>query len=148
MQRDLTALLEPVVESLGFELVWVQRAGDGQDTVIRVYIDAPDGIVVEDCERVSREISALMDVEDPVPGQYTLEVSSPGLDRPLVKPRHFDAVIGSDIKVRLGPHIDGRKRFRGRLDGRTGEMIDMTVDGESYQLALADIESARLVPEV
>lgn len=148
MQRDLTALLEPVAESLGYELVWVQLAGEGRDLVVRVYIDGPDGIGLEDCERVSREVSALMDVEDPISGNYTLEVSSPGLDRPLVKPQHFDDAVGSEIKVRLGPHIDGRKRFRGRLEGRTGEAIDITVDGEAHRLALADIESARLVPEV
>ena len=82
MQRDLTALIEPVVESLGYELVWLQLAGGDGEQILRLYIDHADGIGLGDCERVSREVSALMDVEDPISGHYTLEVSSPGLDRP------------------------------------------------------------------
>lgn len=148
MQRELTALIEPVVESLGYELVWLQLAAGDGDQLMRLYIDRPDGIVVEDCERVSREVSALMDVEDPISGHYTLEVSSPGLDRPLVKPEHFDAFTGSEIKLRLVDSIEGRKRFRGVLTARADGEIEMLVDGTSHRFALRDIESARLVPEI
>ncbi|WP_207774479.1 ribosome maturation factor RimP [Abyssibacter profundi] len=147
MQRDLTALIEPVVESLGYELVWLQLAGGDGEQILRLYIDHADGIGLGDCERVSREVSALMDVEDPISGHYTLEVSSPGLDRPLVKPQHFDAFVGWEIKLRLVDSIEGRKRFRGQLMARDDETIEMTVDGELHRFALRDIDTARLVPE-
>ncbi len=148
MQRELTALIEPVVELLGYELVWLQLAAGDRDQLVRLYIDREDGIGLGDCERVSREVSALMDVEDPISGNYTLEVSSPGLDRPLVKPEHFDAFAGSEIKLRLVDSIEGRKRFRGQLTARDDAEIEMVVDGTSHRFALRDIESARLVPEV
>lgn len=147
MQRDLTALIEPVVESLGYELVWLQLAGGDGEQIVRLYIDQEAGIGLGDCERVSREVSALMDVEDPISGHYTLEVSSPGLDRPLVKPQHFDAYIGWEIKIRLADSIEGRKRIRGQLIAREDDAIEMQVDGELHRFALRDIDTARLVPE-
>ncbi|MEN8822056.1 MAG: ribosome maturation factor RimP, partial [Abyssibacter sp.] len=124
-----------------------QLAGGDGEQIVRLYIDQEAGIGLGDCERVSREVSALMDVEDPISGHYTLEVSSPGLDRPLVKPQHFDAYIGWEIKIRLADSIEGRKRFRGQLIAREDDAIEMQVDGELHRFALRDIDTARLVPE-
>lgn len=147
LQRDLTALIEPVVESLGYELVLLQLAGGDGEQIVRLYIDHVEGIGVGDCARVSREVSALMDVEDPISGHYTLEVSSPGLDRPLVKPEHFDAFVGWEVKIRLVDSIEGRKRYRGQLMARSDDTIEIHVDGETHNFALRDIDTARLVPE-
>ncbi|MCC5861212.1 MAG: ribosome maturation factor RimP [Gammaproteobacteria bacterium] len=142
----MLARLEPLVESLGYELVDVECRVGGRDGVLRVFIDAEDGITLEDCERVSRQVSAWLDVEDPIPGQYRLEVSSPGLDRVLRTPAHFAHFSGEEIKVELAQPLEGRKRFRGRLEALDGEVIVVQVDGVLWRLPLAMIEHARLVP--
>ena len=112
-----------------------------------MFIDHPDGISLDDCEKVSLAVSALLDVEDPLPGQYNLEVSSPGLDRKLTKVEHFQRFQGETLKVSMRFPIDGRKRFRGTLVSSDDENIVVEVDGESYSLPMATIDTARLVPE-
>lgn len=144
----LMQLLEPGAAALGFELVAVEFGGRGGNRVLRAYIDAPGGVTVDDCESVSRQISAILDVEDPIPGRYTLEVSSPGVDRLLVKPRHFEQVVGEEIKVRTREPRDGRKRFRGRLQAVHDGVLEVVVDGETHRLPIADVEKARLVANV
>lgn len=144
--EELTRLLEPTVERLGFELSDLELRTGGRDGVIRVFIDKPEGVGLADCETVSRQISALLDVEDPVTGHYVLEVSSPGLDRKLTKPAHFERYIGEAVRVRLRFPVEGRKNFRGKLVAASEEQIDVEVDGELHSLAIATIESARLVP--
>ena len=149
MQDKLSTLLEPVVEDLGYELIWVQLAGGEGSQIVRVFIDHADGIDVDDCAKVSREISGVMDVEDPIPGNYTLEVSSPGLDRPLVKPAHFEQFAGQQIKLRTyAPSLEGRRRYTGTLKGVAGDEVEIEVDGELHAVPLDNIEIARLVPEV
>jgi ribosome maturation factor RimP len=146
MVRDeLKNLLEPVVEALGYELADLE-VRIGKDGVIRLFIDRPGGIGLADCETVSRQVSATLDVEDPLPGRYVLEVSSPGLDRTLTKPEHFQRFIGEVVKVKLRFPIDGRRNYRGSLKSATEENIEMEVDGALYRLPTATIESARLVP--
>ena len=115
---------------------------------MRIYIDKADGIDVEDCEAVSRQVSAILDVEDPLPGHYTLEVSSPGLDRTLTKPAHFERFMGEDVRVKLRFPLDGRRNFKGALKSVDEDNIEVEVDGESHSLPLATIESARLVPQL
>jgi ribosome maturation factor RimP len=143
---QLRKLLEPVVEDLGYELVLVELVGTGQRT-LRLYIDAPGGVNLDDCEQVSRNVSAMLDVDDPIAGTYSLEVSSPGLERPLVREAHFRNHVGERVKIRLAREVLGRKRFTGTL----AEVIDggvvVEVDGEPYELSYDDIESARLAPE-
>jgi len=140
-------MLEPVVEALGFELVDVELAGSSGNALLRVYIDSLGGVTVDDCATVSRQVSAVLDVEDPVPGKYALEVSSPGLDRPLVKLKDFQRFTGDEIKVRMVRPILGRRNFTGRLAGIEGESIVLEVGAESFSLPLDDIEKARLVPK-
>ncbi len=144
---ELFELLEPGAAALGFELLAVEISGSGGSTVLRAYIDGADGVAVDDCARVSRQLSAILDVEDPLPGRYTLEVSSPGLDRPLSKRRHFELAIGQDVNIRTGPRVVGRHRFTGVLRRVTDDTVVVDVDGEPYDIPLLDIVKARLVPD-
>lgn len=151
MRGDLGRLRDIVehgVEGLGYELVDVELSGGGHGALLRVYIDSRGGINLADCERVSRQLSAVLDVEDPISGHYTLEVSSPGLDRPLVKRVDFERYAGSLVKVRLAQPLSGRRNFVGRLTGIEGDRVIVHVDGESYDLPYDEIEKARLVPEL
>jgi ribosome maturation factor RimP len=147
MSRDaLIKLLEPTIERLGYELTDLELKLGGRDGLVRIFIDKEAGIDIEDCETVSRQVSAILDVEDPLPGHYTLEVSSPGLDRTLTKPAHFQRFMGEDVKVKLRFPLQGRRNFRGALKAADDEHIEVEVDGESHSLPLATIETARLVP--
>jgi ribosome maturation factor RimP len=147
LQERVQALLEPLVENLGYELVCLELHGSGQNSLLRLYIDAPQGIGLADCERVSREVSASLDVADPISGNYRLEVSSPGLDRPLAKPEHYRRFIGRQAKVQMRIPVDGRRRFAGRLLGLEQDEIVIEIDGSHYRLPLEQVDKARLVPE-
>jgi ribosome maturation factor RimP len=144
---ELSGLLEPTIERLGYELSDLEVKLGGRGGVVRIFIDHPDGIGLEDCEKVSLAVSALLDVEDPLPGQYNLEVSSPGLDRKLTKIEHFQRFTGETVKVQMRFPIEGRKRFRGTLVSSNDEKIVVEVDGEPHSLPMATIDSARLVPD-
>jgi ribosome maturation factor RimP len=143
---DLRTLLEPGVKALGFELVDSELAGSGRNAVLRVYIDGPHGVTVDDCAQVSRQLSAILDVEDPFPERYVLEVSSPGLDRPLVKHEDFERFMGERVKVRMRMALEGRRNFKGRLIGVSLQHIALEVDGKTVNLDFSGIEKARLVP--
>ena len=145
--QELAALLEPTVEQLGYEITDLEVRLGGKSGLVRVFIDRPEGIGLDDCEKVSRAISALLDIEDPVPGHYDLEVSSPGLDRKLTKVEHFQRFTGETVKVEMRFPIEGRRRFKGTLVSVESENIVVEVDGKPYSLALAAIHTARLVPE-
>jgi ribosome maturation factor RimP len=144
---EIQKLLEPAIERLGYELTDLEVRLGGQGGLLRLTIDKPDGIDLDDCEKVSHAMSALLDVEDPVPGNYNLEVSSPGLDRKLTKVDHFQRFEGETLKVTMRFPIEGRRRFRGKLLSSNEENIVVEVDGESYSLPLTMIDTARLVPE-
>jgi ribosome maturation factor RimP len=145
---ELARLLEPTVEGLGYELADLELRIGGKSGVVRIFIDRPEGVGLEDCEVVSRQVSALLDVEDPVPGHYVLEVSSPGLDRKLTKPAHFRRFVGEEVKVQMRFPIEGRRRFRGKLLSAGEKTIDVEVDGVPHSLPMATIDSARLVPSL
>ena len=148
MTRDeLKHLLEPAISRLGYELVDLEANLSGKSGVLRLFIDHADGIGLDDCEAVSNAVSALLDVEDPIPGHYDLEVSSPGLDRKLTKLEHFQRFTGQDVRVKTRFPIEGRKRFRGTLKAADDETIVVDVDGEMHTLPMATIDTARLVPE-
>jgi ribosome maturation factor RimP len=148
MLRDqLFELLAPIVTDLGYELwelTYTPRAGGG---LLRVYIDSPEGISVDDCERVSRAVSEALDASDPIPGQYTLEVSSPGLDRVLRTKAHFERFAGEQVRLEMLHPIAGRKRFAGRLTAVDERDVTLEVDGTQVRLALEDIRTARLAPQ-
>ena len=148
MLRDtLVAMLRPVVEDLGYALWDLEYAPGRGNGFVRLYIDAEAGITLDDCERVSRAVSELLDAADPVPGQYTLEVSSPGLDRPLRTPEHFARFVGETVFVELAHPLDGRRRFNGPLLAAGPEAIEVEVDGRRHVLPVAGIRKAHLAPE-
>jgi ribosome maturation factor RimP len=143
LRERLIALIEPVAADLGFELVELEL-GPG---VVRLFIDHPDGVRVENCERVSREVSALLDVEDPIATAYRLEVSSPGLERVLRTRAHFERFVGERVWVELKiPRAQGRRRYTGRLAAVDGEDIRLVVDGEPVSVAFGEIGKAKLAP--
>lgn len=144
---ELERLIEPTITGLGYELSDLEVKLNARDGIVRIFIDQlPDGVGVEDCETVSRQVSALLDVENPIPGNYTLEVSSPGLDRRLTKLEHYERFMNEVIRIKLRFPLDGRRNYRGTLKSATSENIEVEVDGKLFQLPLATIESARLVP--
>ena len=145
---SLQNIIAGVVEPMGFELVGVEfNSGSTHAGTLRVYIDHEDGIVVEDCSRISHQLSAVLDVEEPISGAYTLEVSSPGLDRLLFKAQDFVRFAGHQVNVKLRDKIDGRRRYKGLLQGVDKDLVLVDVDGERWELPLELIEQARLVPE-
>ncbi len=144
---ELARMIEPTIVGLGYELADLEVKLNERDGIVRIFIDKiPDGVGMEDCEAVSRQVSALLDVEDPIPGNYTLEVSSPGLDRRLTKLEHFERFLNEVVRIKLRFAQDGRRNFRGTLKTANAENIEVEVDGKIFELPLATIESARLVP--
>jgi ribosome maturation factor RimP len=144
---QLTDLLEPAIAALGYELVGIEYHRQPKNNLLRVYIDQDRGITLDDCEQVSHQLSGVLDVEDPIKGHYTLEVSSPGLDRPLFKAEHFQRFAGNKVRVRLGAPHQGRRNWTGMLRGLDGDDVVIQVDGDEVRLPLDSIEQARLVPE-
>lgn len=147
LEERLTAMFKPNVEDLGYELVGIEYVRAGKHSTLRVYIDHENGILVDDCAAVSREISALMDVEDPITNEYTLEVSSPGLERPLFSADQYAAFIGSEVKVQLRMPIQNRRRWKGIIASVAGEIICVNVDGTEERFALSNIQKANIVPK-
>ncbi|HHH43506.1 MAG TPA: ribosome maturation factor RimP [Gammaproteobacteria bacterium] len=143
---ELRKLIEPAVTALGFELVGVEfiRAKRG---MLRVYIDHENGIGIDDCTAVSHQVSGLLDVEDPIRGEYALEVSSPGLDRPLFRARDFERFAGHEISLRLSLPMDGQRRFRGTLVGLKDDRVAVQTDAGELLVGLDEIDQARLVPD-
>jgi ribosome maturation factor RimP len=146
LREQLMALAEPLLGQLGYELVDLDYVPGRTRSLLRVFIDRPEGVGIDDCERVSHEFSALLDVEDPVPTAYTLEVSSPGLDRVLRTPAHFARFVGERIWVELKVARDGRRRYTGQLMASDAQAVELKVDGAMVRVALGEISSARLAP--
>lgn len=144
---QLTLLARRVVEPLGYELVGVEYFQKGGGATLRVYIDHERGITLDDCTAVSHQLSGVLDVEDPISDQYDLEVSSPGLDRPLVFPEHFERFAGSRVRIRLSEKIEGRRKLEGVLLGVVPGGVALRADERDWEIPLTSIDSARLIPE-
>ncbi len=144
LRERLIALIEPVLVRLGYELVELEYAAGRSQAVVRIFIDTPAGITVEDCERVSREVAALLDVDDPIPTAYTLEVSSPGFDRVLRTAAHFERFVGSRVFVELKVPRAGRKRYTGMLQAVNATGIELEVDKQKVEVPFDEIGKARL----
>lgn len=142
--RQIDNLISPTVESLGYELVEVEYLNEHGRWILRLYIDSTGGVSLSDCERVSRAVSSLLDVEDAVPSRYNLEVSSPGENRPVRKLRDFERFSGSSIKVRTHNRIAGRRNFSGILKGVKGDRVRLFENGEDVEIPLGEISKARL----
>ena len=145
--QKLNELLQPLVEDLGYEFVGLKYNSNPKSSVLRVYIDHEDGIGIEDCETVSRETAALLDVKDPIRSQYNLEVSSPGLDRPLFTPAHYVQFAGQAAQLTLFAPQDGRRKFSGPILGAEGTTVRIEQDGSEVALEIANIAKAKLIPD-
>lgn len=147
MKAQLIRLLEPAARATGYELVEIEFSPASGRALLRVFIDRIDGepVTLDDCARASRIIGATLDSADPIGRAYDLEVSSPGLDRPLRTRAHFERFLGSEARVELAAAVEGRKRFRGRLVALEGEELVIDVEGREWRLPLAQLHKARLV---
>lgn len=145
-ETGLSKLIEPVVQELGCELWGIEKLQQGRQVVLKIYIESADGINVDDCARVSRQVSAILDVEDPIPGEYMLEVSSPGVERRLFKPEHFNVCKGEKVQITLRQGFDGRRKFKGLLCGLEDEEVVIRVDdAQEIVLPMDSIERARVL---
>lgn len=146
LEERIEELVSPTLSAMGFDIVRVQVQGR-QRLRLQVMVERRDGrpVIVDDCAEASRALSAILDVEDPIKGPYTLEVSSPGIDRPLVRAADFERFAGFEAKVETVLAVDGRRRFRGRLLGVTGADVRMDVEGKEVRLPITDIQRAKLV---
>ena len=149
--QDLWLLAEPYVRDAGFDLIEVQYGREQRGLVLRLFIDRPEGVStginVDDCERVSRDVSAALDVADKISQAYQLEVSSPGLDRPLRREVDFARFVGESARIRLIDGVEGRRNFHGTLRSAKDGRVEIACDGRSYTLPIDDIQKANLVPD-
>ena len=142
----LFSMLEPSVNAVGMELWGIEYLPQGKHSVLRLFIDSEHGVTVDDCEAVSHQVSGVLDVEDPVSGQYSLEVSSPGLDRPLFTLEHFQRYVGETVKVRLNSAVGGKKVFAGILECTENSLLTFSVDGELLKVDFSQIKKANIAP--
>lgn len=145
-EQQIEALIAPAVAALGFELWGVEYQTQGRQHMLRVYIESPDGITVDDCAAVSHQVSGILDVEDPISSEYLLEVSSPGMDRPLYTLDQFSRFAGELVKVRLRSPFEGRRNFSGLLKGVEEDEVVVEVDAHEYLLPIELIDKANVVP--
>lgn len=138
-------LVGPTVEALGLQLWGVEHSQQGKYSLLRIYIEHEEGISVDDCERVSRQVSAILDVEDPISGEYTLEVSSPGVDRPLFAAEQYRQHLGDMVKIKTRGPVSGRRRFKGTIEAVADDVVTVDVGGETFELPLSDIDKAHIV---
>lgn len=141
----ITELIDTTIQALGLDLWGVELLQQGKYSLLRIYIEREEGVTIEDCEKVSRQVSALLDVEDPIAGEYTLEVSSPGMDRPLFLIEQYSQYVGSEVDLKLRRSLDGRRKFKGQIIKVSGDIVGLLVDGSEFDLEFSDIEKASIV---
>lgn len=145
LEQQLTNIIQVPVDALGFELVGIEYIR-GRYPVLRVYIDSENGISVDNCADVSRQISAVLDVEDPITDAYTLEVSSPGMDRPLFTLEHYQRFIGEEVTLSLRIAVANRRKWKGQIKSAQDGMITLNIDGNDEVFAFSNIQKANIVP--
>lgn len=145
--QKLNELLQPLVEDLGYEFIGLEYNPNPKHSVLRIYIDHENGVGIQDCETVSRETAALLDVKDPIRSRYNLEVSSPGLDRPLFTPAHYSEFIGSEVQINLYGPQDGRRKFSGPILSAGESSVNIEQDGSEVTLEYDSIAKAKLIPD-
>lgn len=144
----LRSMLEPAVEGLGYELLGVEHMSRSGGGLLRLYIDSESGITADDCARVSHQVSGILDVENPIPGHYVLEVSSPGLERPLFKKEHYERFVGHRVRIRLNIPVEGRRNLTGVLRGIEGDTVRIDLDDGIFEFPLGSVSKARLVADL
>ncbi|MBU2872293.1 ribosome maturation factor RimP [Colwellia sp. E2M01] len=147
-EQKLTDLLRPAVEETGKTLLGIEYLSAGNNSVLRLFIDHENGINVDDCAEVSRQVGAVLDVEDPISSEYNLEVSSPGVDRPLFELAHYQEIIGETVNVKLSMPLNGRRKFKGPLVAIENDTLIVEVDGIDYELAIGNVDKANLVAKL
>lgn len=147
LEQKLTELLQSSVEDLGCELWGIECQRSGRYLTVRLFIDKEDGVTVEDCADVSRQVSAVLDVEDPIADKYNLEVSSPGLDRPLFTIEQYQRFIGQEISLHLRIPVADRRKWQGVLERIEGDMLTLNVDGQAQVLVFGNIQKANVIPK-
>jgi ribosome maturation factor RimP len=147
MHERLQQMIEPLVNGQGCELWGVEFVSSGNHTFLKIFIDSKEGVDIDDCERVSRQVSSLLDVEDPLPGKYTLEVSSPGMDRRFFRPSQYGEYVGARVSVKLRQLVNGRRNLKGRLSASDGKGVTLLIDDEEFSVPIAAIERAHVIPE-
>lgn len=145
--EHLVNLIEPVVEGLGYECVGIEYHPHPKHGLLRIYIDGENGILVDDCSKVSHQVSGVLDVEDPIPGNYQLEISSPGEERPFFKLSQFERFVGSTVMVNLFKPISNRKKIKGSIESVAGETITLKEGEEVFDVPFSAMSKARLVPD-
>ncbi len=145
-EQELETLLTPTVAALGLRVWGVEYLGQGKHSMLRIYIDRDEGVTIDDCEAVSKQVSELLDVEEVLTSSYTLEVSSPGMDRVLFKPEQYAESIGETVDVRLNYPFEGRRRVIGALTGLENDEMVVQVEDSEYQIPLSNVQRARIVP--
>ncbi len=145
-EAQLMQLLQPTVEDMGYALWGIELTSPGRRPTVRIYIEAETGVSVDDCAKVSHQVSGVLDVEDPISGEYTLEVSSPGIDRLLFRPEQYEPYLGEIVDIRLRLPVEGRRRFKGVLISADGDTVVVEIDGQQYGLPLRSVDRARAMP--
>jgi ribosome maturation factor RimP len=141
-------MLQTTVVALGYQLWGVEYTPQGRHSIVRIFIDSPAGISVDDCASVSAQVSSILDVEDPITGEYTLEVSSPGTDRLLFKLEQYSSYVGEMVELRLRSAFEGRRKFKGVLKGIEGDEVVIQIDDHDLLLPFDAIEKARVQPRI
>jgi ribosome maturation factor RimP len=146
--ETMTAMLAPAVAAVGFELWGLEFFQQGRHSVLRIFIDGPEGVGVDDCATVSHQVSGVLDVEDPIAGEYTLEVSSPGWDRPLFTLPHYTRFVGTEVSVRLASPLNGRRKYKGIVQKTTDDAVELLVEGAAVLIPFAAIDKGNVEPNV
>jgi ribosome maturation factor RimP len=147
-EAQLMQLLQPTVEYMGYSLWGIELTSPGRRPTVRIYIEAENGISVDDCAQVSHQVSGVLDVEDPISGEYTLEVSSPGIDRLLFRPEQYEPYVGEIVDIRLRLPVEGRRRFKGLLVSVDGDTVVVEIDEQQYRLPIRSVDRARAMPRL
>jgi ribosome maturation factor RimP len=147
IQDELEQLLSPTIQEMGYELWGCEYLAQGRHALLRIYIDKSDGVGIDDCQRVSRAVSALLDVEDPIPGNYQLEVSSPGIPRPLLSSWHYQRYIGQGVQIKTFKPVQGKRKWSGIIISASDQSLLLDVDNEHQELLFSNIARANLTDE-
>ena len=147
-EDKIQELLAPTIEAMGYDLWGLEHQSQGRHSMLRLYIDGENGVNIDDCAEVSRQVSGILDVEDPITGEYTLEVSSPGVDRLLFKPEHYLMYVGEWLEVRMRVPFEGRRKFKGTLKGMEEDEVVLQVEDAEYLLPLGSIDRAQVKPRL
>ncbi len=145
IQREIEQLIQPTLESMGYELWGCEYLSQGKHSLLRVYIDKADGIGIEDCEKTSRQISAILDVEDPISGNYSLEVSSPGIPRPLFHSNQYERYVGMEVQIKLFKPVSAQRKFVGTIVSADEQTLVLTIDNKQQDFLFSNIVKANLM---